>query len=309
MHVKYRALLASLALHGAILAALLFAVRLPSPPESEAPIQARLVNPNALAQAGRPAPAVRAPAPAPEPAPKPNPQPLPEPKPVETPPPPVTHEAAPKPSARQQAQEKALALQQERARQAELRQAQEAAARKAAAQAKQAAAQKALAAKAQAAAEKARRLQALKERIAAEAQAEAQRAQANAVRQKALQRLQEQVAAASARDLAAKEAARRTEAQNLFGQYLQRIKAKVSRNWNSGDIKPGLSTRVKVRLDTAGNVLTVRTIKSSGSAAFDRAVEAAVMRSSPLPIPNRPDLYSEFREIDFNFSAKDVQNG
>ncbi|MFZ5614564.1 MAG: cell envelope integrity protein TolA, partial [Pseudomonadota bacterium] len=139
-------------------------------------------------------------------------------------------------------------------------------------------------------------------RAAKEAEAQA--------RQRAAQQLREQLAAESSQSQVARQAAaRKAEAADLLGKYIRQIKEKVSRNWSSTDIKAGLSSRVRVRLDPSGNVLTVRTISSSGNAAFDRAVEAAVMRSSPLPVPNRPDLYSEFREIDFNFSAKDIQNG
>lgn len=98
------------------------------------------------------------------------------------------------------------------------------------------------------------------------------------------------------------------DVSTLISRYKGEIRDRVRRYWSSDALRPGLSTAVRVRLDPKGNVLTVRTVRSSGNRDFDQAVEAAVMRASPLPIPNRPDLYQEFREIDFTFSAKDFDN-
>ena len=53
-----------------------------------------------------------------------------------------------------------------------------------------------------------------------------------------------------------------------------------------------------VQLPT-GQVLTVRLQKSSGIAAFDAAVERAILKSSPLPRPERPELFE--RELKLTF--------
>ena len=42
---------------------------------------------------------------------------------------------------------------------------------------------------------------------------------------------------------------------------------------------------VNVRLDSVGRVQSTKVIKSSGSFSFDRAVEVAIARSAPLPMP------------------------
>jgi len=42
-------------------------------------------------------------------------------------------------------------------------------------------------------------------------------------------------------------------------------------------------------------------VKSSGNAAFDRSVEAAVRKSDPLPMPTSQRLLAQFREIEFVF--------
>ncbi len=45
-----------------------------------------------------------------------------------------------------------------------------------------------------------------------------------------------------------------------------------------------------VQLPT-GEVLSVKLRKSSGSKAYDEAVERAILKSSPLPRPDRPELF------------------
>ncbi len=57
-----------------------------------------------------------------------------------------------------------------------------------------------------------------------------------------------------------------------------------------------------VQLPT-GEVLTVKLRKSSGSTALDEAIERAIKRSSPLPRPDRPELFS--RAFELKYRPKD----
>jgi colicin import membrane protein len=57
-----------------------------------------------------------------------------------------------------------------------------------------------------------------------------------------------------------------------------------------------------VQLPT-GEVLSVRLVKTSGNALLDSAVERAILRSSPLPKPDRPEQW--LRE--FNISFKPLE--
>jgi colicin import membrane protein len=50
-------------------------------------------------------------------------------------------------------------------------------------------------------------------------------------------------------------------------------------------------------------VLKVAKQKSSGNAAYDEEVERAILKSSPLPRPDRPELFS--RELKLTFRPKD----
>jgi colicin import membrane protein len=60
---------------------------------------------------------------------------------------------------------------------------------------------------------------------------------------------------------------------------------------------------VQVRLIPGGDVVPggVSIIKSSGNAAFDRSVEAAVYKATPLPVPSGP-LFESFRNLRLNFN-------
>jgi colicin import membrane protein len=57
-----------------------------------------------------------------------------------------------------------------------------------------------------------------------------------------------------------------------------------------------------VQLPT-GEVLTIRLVKSSGNSAYDAAVERAILKSSPLPLPPSRDLFS--RELKLTFRPHD----
>ena len=57
-----------------------------------------------------------------------------------------------------------------------------------------------------------------------------------------------------------------------------------------------------VQLPT-GEVLTARLRKSSGHEAYDQAVERAILKSSPLPRPERPDQFQ--RELQLKFKPRE----
>ena len=57
-----------------------------------------------------------------------------------------------------------------------------------------------------------------------------------------------------------------------------------------------------VQLPT-GEVLSVKLVKSSGHRGYDESVERALLKSSPLPRPDRPELFS--RELKLTFRPRD----
>ncbi len=98
----------------------------------------------------------------------------------------------------------------------------------------------------------------------------------------------------------------RRRADAIVSQYVEIIKQKVMRNWlRPSDSRSGLSCEVRVRLIPGGEVVEVQIVRSSGDSAFDASVEKAVLKSSPLPLPEDPALFERFRELKFIFKPED----
>jgi len=137
--------------------------------------------------------------------------------------------------------------------------------------------------------EKAQKEKAIKEKAAKEKIARDKAAKEQAQRESDLRELAEQ----EALEMRAKEA---------IGSYSDLIRQKVERNWSppAGD-NSGLSCVVRVRLIPGGEVLDAQVIKSSGNAFFDRSVELATLKASPLPLPTDPSLFYKFRTLEFYF--------
>jgi colicin import membrane protein len=139
------------------------------------------------------------------------------------------------------------------------------------------------AAKKKAAAEKQREAeQAAKEKAAAEAVA----------RREAEQALQAQLAEEQAQ----------ARAENALSQYIPYIQQKIQRSWLRPAGSPaGLSCLILVKLIPGGEVVDAKVVRSSGDPLFDRSVETAVLKASPLPMPDDATMFKYFREINFNF--------
>ncbi len=118
-------------------------------------------------------------------------------------------------------------------------------------------------------------------------------------RQEAEASLQEQVTA---------EEKRRADvrAQGEVERYKGLIRQKVSRSWNRpATAAKGLQCTVRVRLVPGGEVLGASVVRSSGDPVFDRSVENAVYKATPLPVPQDPQLFEYFREIEFVFNPQE----
>jgi colicin import membrane protein len=86
----------------------------------------------------------------------------------------------------------------------------------------------------------------------------------------------------------------RTQAENsgLLNQYVAMIEQRIVRNWNRPpSARAGLECEVRVAQTPSGTVLSVQLGRCNGDAAVKQSIEAAVMRSSPLPPPPDPRLF------------------
>lgn len=215
-----------------------------------------------------------------EPVPAPKPVPRPEPKPVPKPPPEPKEapaKALPKVDIELKAKEAAKAKQAEEDRR-KLEEAKKREAEKAKAQA-QAQAE----AKAQAQAD-------------AKAQKDALAKQAEADR---IRREQEELSRRAA------EAAASAQAK-LLASHVDKIRGKVRRFIvEPPGVAPNATAEFDVVLIPGGDVLSVKLRRSSGNALYDEAVERAIMRAQPLPIPPEPQLFPQFRTLLLQFRPQE----
>ena len=91
--------------------------------------------------------------------------------------------------------------------------------------------------------------------------------------------------------------------QGEIAKYEGLIKSKITRNWIfPASYQKGMKCKVLVRLIPSGDVISVQITQSSGNSAFDRSVEMAVKKASPLPVPkSSTGLFDHFREVELVF--------
>ena len=102
---------------------------------------------------------------------------------------------------------------------------------------------------------------------------------------------------------ARKQAERTARLQTQRQQYIMLIAQKVEDSW----LRPALNTEgqscdVIVTQTMMGDVIDVRLQSCSSDNAFQRSVERAVRKASPLPLPPNPDVFD--REIYFTFKPR-----
>ncbi|HQS99120.1 MAG TPA: cell envelope integrity protein TolA [Thiobacillus sp.] len=222
-----------------------------------------------------PTPPVVEPEPQPEPVPPPPPEPV---KSVEPPPPapPVVPRPAPAPEPLPAPRAADIALEKKKAETARLEKL----------KALQAAEEKALADAAQAEVEAMKR--ARDQQLAEQKRRELLRQMEE---DELMMRMAEESAASELRQAREAEARlvasrRQAEITRAVGQYRDKISATVRGNTRlPADLKGNPEVRFLVRLLPTGEVTDIRRTQSSGNPAYDEAVERAIRKSSPLPLP------------------------
>jgi len=82
--------------------------------------------------------------------------------------------------------------------------------------------------------------------------------------------------------------------------YANKIKTKIKGNVVlPADIKGNPEAIFDVTQLPTGEVLSARLRKSSGNRAYDEAVERAILKSSPLPKPDRPEQFERDLQLKF----------
>lgn len=99
------------------------------------------------------------------------------------------------------------------------------------------------------------------------------------------------------------QAERTARLQTQRQQYIMQIAQAVNNSW----LRPAVNTEgqscdVIVTQTMMGDVIDVRLQSCSSDNAFQRSVERAVRKASPLPLPPNPDVFD--REINFTFKPR-----
>lgn len=103
---------------------------------------------------------------------------------------------------------------------------------------------------------------------------------------------------AQIREQLARDAA--SASSKALATWVDRIRAKIRANIV---LPPDLKGNPQAVFDVVqlptGEVLSAKLRKSSGHAGYDAAVERAILKSSPLPRPDRPELFQRSLELKF----------
>jgi colicin import membrane protein len=92
----------------------------------------------------------------------------------------------------------------------------------------------------------------------------------------------------------------------VVDEYNGKIAAKIRRNIvMPPDVPNDARAEFSVTLLPGGTVLGARLTKPSGNAAYDNAVERAILKSQPLPLPPDATLFNRFRELKLVFRPTD----
>ena len=132
------------------------------------------------------------------------------------------------------------------------------------------------------------------------------------LKQQALKEQQAQVAEQLREQSDVLLAAQQAQAQQASAQgrvvadYKQRIQSKIhSKIVLPPELIGNPQAEFNVVILPSGDVLSVKLARPSGVPAYDSAVERAIYKAQPLPLPPDPALFREFRELHLKFKAKE----
>jgi colicin import membrane protein len=175
------------------------------------------------------------------------------------------------------------------------------------------------AAKAKAEKEKAAKVKAEKEKAAKEKAAKEKAAKEKAIaeeaaREAAEQSLMEQLALEEAnseirrQEEAAAKAAQAERATQLTAEHQDIIRAQVAAAWRyPPNVTPEMEVEVRLTMVPTGEVISATVTKSSGHQALDRSVEQAIMKASPLSVPDDIRVFEKnFRTLTMKFRPENA---
>jgi len=97
-------------------------------------------------------------------------------------------------------------------------------------------------------------------------------------------------------------AERARRSKGIINKHVAMIAQKIERNWRQPlDAPPRLNCKIDIVLLPSGNVVSVKVVESSGNQSFDRSVETAVRKASPLPVPSDSVIFKQFEVMRLRF--------
>jgi len=88
----------------------------------------------------------------------------------------------------------------------------------------------------------------------------------------------------------------------MVDEYTGKITSKIRRNIvMPPDVADDARAEFLVTLLPGGTVLSAQLARSSGNAAYDNAVERAILKSQPLPLPADVAMFNKFRKLELVF--------
>ena len=154
--------------------------------------------------------------------------------------------------------------------------------------------------------EQAAKAQAERERIAKEQAAKEQAERERIAREQAAKEQAERERIARAQ--AAREQAERERAEQaaaigkVVDEYIIKIRAKIRHNIiMPANVANEARAEFSVTLLPGGGVLQAKLLRTSGSELYDSAVERAILKSDPLPLPPDVKLFNRFRNLKLSF--------
>lgn len=112
------------------------------------------------------------------------------------------------------------------------------------------------------------------------------------------QKLAEQAAAQQAAQVAREKAAQDIAMDAMVIEYKAKIVTRIRRNIvKPPDVPDDARAEFRVTLLPGGAVLSAELKRSSGNEAYDNAVERAILKSQPLPLPSDVAMFNRFRVL------------
>lgn len=94
---------------------------------------------------------------------------------------------------------------------------------------------------------------------------------------------------------------------NEIARYKTLIVNAIERQWLlPPNAKKDLTTKLQLTLDPYGRVQNLKILTSSGDDVLDRSAITAVLKASPLPVPEAPILLKQFRTITVTLKPEGV---